>query len=150
MFKKIICMGILLIMCFSFGACKGNDEIDFTIGYSNMNTGFPQNLECIVNTFAEWDTLRGDTAQLTELDAKYNEQFFTANSLVIYAFTRSSGGSTTEISKISKDGKKLVVEAVDNGLGYMDAITNGIIIMEVKKSDMQGVTDIEIILITQS
>ena len=121
------------------------NEVDFVIGYENMNTSFSKNsfLEQIVNSLEEWILIYNQNCP-NELIEKYNEHFFADNSLIVYAFMKGTSGNQIEITKISKNGNELSVEA-DVRLGIMDAVSQGIIIIEVAKADIAGVNTVHII-----
>ena len=67
----VVCFGIFLGCAQAVGGDM--EKIKFTIGYENMKADYYQIREDIINTFAEWISLRGDSAELTVLDAKYDD-----------------------------------------------------------------------------
>ena len=143
MSKKIVCIGVALLMCLGlFSACgKNDDEIDFAIGYQGV--GFGQDRKSVIKTFEEWDVLRPDHAMITELD-KYNEAFFANKALILYTFG-ASGDYAPEFSV-----KKLVLtngtltinltqDEMTSGLAYF-SIT---ILIEISQKDVSNVANIE-------
>jgi hypothetical protein len=150
--KKIISNGALMLVVLMGGIMSGcsngygaeSQEIDFAIVYENMNTGLAQNHENLVNTFAEWEIIRGVSDVFVELDAKINERFFAANSLVVYAFTRNWFGLKTEVTEVSRMGNELVVN-ITHIDGDMAILTHGIVIIEVAKEDITNVSSLRIV-----
>jgi hypothetical protein len=139
----IALMGVIMSGCSDDNGAK-SQEIYFTIVYENMNTGLAQNRESLVNTFAEWEIIRGDGDTFTELDAKINEYFFVANSLIVYAFTRNWVGLKAEVTEISRIWNELVVN-VTHIDGDMAIPAHGVIIIEVAKEDITNVSSLRIV-----
>ena len=146
--KKLFSIGVLMLIILIGGVTAGcgtkSHEIDFVIGYENMSSGRSQNLESVVNTFAEWSVIRGDTAQFTELDVKYNKQFFVENSLIVFAFTKSNGIGSITITSVGVKNQQLMVEA-DIVLNSTEMMANGIVIIEVIKTDIAGTNSLRIV-----
>jgi len=144
--KKLFSSGALMLIVLTGGIMTGceknSDEINFTVGFKSMDYELGQDLEIIVNTFDEWDILKPDYAMVTEFD-KYNKQFFVNNSLIVYAFTRGSGGGQVEVTKVSKRGNELIVDVIHSD-GVIDVVTYGIIIVEVKKTEIAGTNSLRI------
>lgn len=133
MVKKIICMGVALIMCMSlFCACGKEEEIDFSVG-SAWGEG---QTEMIVRSLDEWNNF--DDSKTITIDEKYDNEFFADNALVIVAFRTTSGGCGVEEIKVLKRGNRLTVDI--NGMdGVMTVIGGIIVVLEVKKDDVVGV-----------
>lgn len=144
--KQIKLFGLLaLVMVTSIivVACGGKTtalDVDFEVGYSNMSVSSSESHDAklIVKTLQEWNALSGARIYLNELDEKYNESFFSENALIMYAFTK---GGNMEITKVSIKGKVLAIEAIYEPWD-MAMVSNGIIILEVKKSDISGANSV--------
>lgn len=134
-------LALVMVTSIMFIACGSKKtEIDFTVGYHGA--GFGQDMKCVVNAFHEWDVLKPDHAMITELD-KYNEQFFVDNSLIVYEFTLSYGGGQTEVTKVSRKGKELVVDVV-HGVGALAVMKQSVVIIEVSKTDISGTNSLRV------
>jgi hypothetical protein len=150
-FKLLGLSAVVMITAVFMTACSTR-KIDFTIGYYGGNYGFiddmadyafAREVKSIAKTYDEWLSLRNPDAA-TEFDAKYNEQFFNDNSLIIYAFIRNTAGGQTEITKVSKTSGKVTVYAIHKD-GVQDAIFNAVVIIEVKKADIAGVNKLRVV-----
>lgn len=120
-------------------------SIDYTIGLVDEGSSLgEQDLERIVSTFNEWESISDCREDLSHLNDKYIEDFFDDNSLVVYAFTKGSNISQIEITKFSKKGDELLLE-MDIALGIREEMSKGIVILEVEKEDIENVSDLIII-----
>lgn len=150
--KKLMGIAIVVLLLFSvvsLAACtdeEENMEINFSIGYTNLNVGdlSEHDLSSVVKTFDEWENIRSKRTYLSELDSKYTEQFFSSNSLIVYAFQKGWGINQLEIVGINKNGKELFID-IEINLGIMEVISGGIVIIEVKKADIAGANSLQII-----
>jgi len=149
----VVLMGVIMNGCSNgSGAISdySNDngakpqKIDFTIVYENMNTGLAQNRESLVNTFAEWETIRSVNDAFNELDAKINDNFFVVNSLVVYAFTRNWAGLKAEVTEVHIMGNELVVNVAHID-GDMTIQSHGIVVIEIVKEDIRNVSSLRIV-----
>lgn len=116
------------------------------IGYWSAINGGTFDVVRMLDTVDCWNNIFG--IQFPIQAAKYNEQFFIDNSLILYTFSRSQKGSQTRVSKVSlSDENEIVVESVITGFmgSGVDAIGLGTIILEVAKSDIAGVNGMQII-----
>lgn len=137
----------LLLLITVMGCAKEiNMEINYSIGFSDLSAGYPgeHDLECLVETFNDWSSLRNEREYLSSLDEKYNQEYFENVSLIVYAFTRSNGGGSTEITKVNKYGSQLQVY-VEIVSGYIDVVSKGIIVIEVNKHDLSNINDLLIV-----
>jgi hypothetical protein len=152
-FKLLGLSAVVMILSVFMVGCGTGKKIDFTIGYNYKNLGrgndgfaacvFAEELKSIAKTYDEWLSLRNPDAT-TELDEKYNEQFFNDNALIIYAFTRNTGGGQTEITKVSKTGDKITVYATHKS-GDLTVMTESLVIIEVKKADIVGINKLRVV-----
>jgi len=123
-------------------------EVNFTLALGRVDYGLDpgeNNLDVLVDSYAKWLALDAVRA-LPELAEKYSEQFFMDYALAIFAFrTPTSGGQIEEI-KLRKEGygNELLMD-VSVELGLMDAESFGIVVVEIKKADILGVTNLRTI-----
>jgi len=115
--------------------------IEFTIGYEGRNMLQSQDFKGIVNTFDEWTIIRGTNLDFYQFDEKYNKLFFVDNSLIVYAFERGWRPVQTEVEFIVLNGIELTVCLIKHE-GDMAAMWNGLLIIEVTKKDIAGVTNL--------
>ena len=64
--------------------------------------------------------------------------------MIVYAFSKGWGINQLEVVKINKSGKDLFVE-VDIALGIMEVMSGGIVVVEVKKTDITGAKKLNIV-----
>ena len=143
-FILIIFMTILLGGCTETTKNDSDEDvkshqINFSIGHLGTIFPFDQDFENIVNTFTEWNAI----PQLIELDAKYDEEFFVNNSLIIHAFVRGWSPVQTEITKVSRKGNELTVDVIHTE-GNDAMMWYGIVIIEVAKKDIINVNSLRI------
>lgn len=145
--RSLITIITMTFSLFSFSGCakEKSMEINFTIGFTDQWLGSSQGheTESIINTYIEWNTLQNERDYLSGLDQRYNDLFFYSNSLIVYAFTRENYGGTSEINKITNNGNELLID-VSVFSGYMEAFSEGIIIIEVTKSDVLNISNLQI------
>lgn len=148
-YARLIILITFLILFITIAGCvkRKNMEIEFSIGFKDLNASYPgeQDLKCLIKTFDEWSSLRSQRPYYPDtLDEKYNRQYFKSKSLIVYSFIRGTGRGSTEIIGITKKGSKLQID-VEVSSGYLDAMTRGIIIIEVNKSDVLNISELQII-----
>ena len=141
--KKIFLVLVAIIGITMSGCGKNNDEIDFTVGFKNMDFWLGQDTEAIVNTAEEWNVLKPNSATITEFD-NYGSEFFATNSLIVYVFTRSWGNPQVEVIKVNKSENELVLNVVHFD-GDSATISHGIVVVEVKKVDIVSVNSLRVI-----
>lgn len=130
MAKKILILGVALIMCLGiFTACGGNKN--FVIGYDKMETfgskvvdggttyytlakaSSVQELQTLCVEFGNYAFQENGMHYGSELSQKirsYDETFFNDKVLVIYSFDRGHD-KETRIDSIAVDGTTLIVNA---------------------------------------
>jgi len=123
---------------------KGIINIDFDFSYEGPIFGPFQELETLVCTLSQWNVIFDNYSLPTELNEKYNKLFFVENSLIVYAYTRSSWPVQTAVYRIEKRNKETKI-CLEHFQGDATAIWNGILIIEVAKEDIKGVTQLKIV-----
>ena len=144
LFSLVMVASIVLVACGNVGKSQ---VINFIVGYENMSVKYSEAHDSliIVRTLQEWSALSASRVFLSELNVKYNESFFSENALIVYAFTSGNSPAQFEITKITRNGNELVMDATDNS-GDIGVVSQGIIILEVKISDMQGANRLRVVL----
>lgn len=118
--------------------------IDYTIGFTDSSASSEeQDLQSIVNTFSEWQSIRSERENLSQLDDKYIESFFDENALIVYAFTKGSNINQIEINSLKKSGNVLSLK-VDISLGINEVESQGVVILEVAKADIEYITNLNV------
>ena len=118
-------------------AKEGNMDIKFTLSLGRMDYGSDTSIEVIVKSIDEWKAM--DTiASLPELIGKYDERFFAGDALIVFALGRGTRGAQFERVEVFGQGGELVVKVFDDECGYMDALSNWIVVIEVKKADIDS------------
>lgn len=140
---RVVISTILLSFVFLTSCGTKKTDINFTIGYNGANTLFPQKTEVIINGLDEWNNLHNDMARFNELDAKYNEKFFENSSLIICVFISDYSPAQVKINKITKNKNKITIFATNNS-GDSAVLTEGVFILEVKKTDVQNVNVLQV------
>ena len=170
MFKKIICMG-MLIMCVSMGLFSGcNSGTWFKVGYEGRGGGFSyvdeneelqsvSSLIRLVNSVEELKALcdeynnpaflesnPGYSNDISKKIREYDETFFKEKSLLIYCATASNADITYKIKGLAAENGELILD-VRMKAPKRDFI--GLIpfrwtfLIEVKKADITGVTNVK-------
>ena len=150
--RRLNLLGLLVLVMVAstiMVACgNGNNskEINFTVGFEHMYIGSGENhdLEAIVRTLAEWNTLVSARSYLSEMNEKYNAEFFIENSLIVFAFTSGYSPADVEVDNLARDGNGLILEAT-NSPGDIAVVSKGIIVLEVKRSDIQGANTLRVV-----
>jgi len=138
---KLIGLGLLIMVTsIAFIGCKAKTiTIDFVVALGPaLNLG-STDLKKIVHTEDEWNVILDGL----DLDVTYDNEFFKDNSLLVYAFGTPAKGYQMEVTNISKKGKEILVE-IDVFWGYMDMISMGTFVIEVKKSDIKNANSLRI------
>ena len=139
-------MGVLVGM--SSNSCGKNQnakKISYNVGYVNTNFHKIQDMQRIVKTFSEWTVIYADYSTITEFH-KYNKQFFTSSSLVVYSFESGSGIASIEITNLCLVNKEIEVTA-EIAWQFTDVMSYGFVIMEVLKVDITNANSVRVFTI---
>jgi len=139
MVKKFLLLGVVLIMglCISTG-CSSVQAIEFRVGTASW-TGKGKTITKIIGSLDDFRD--SDIVEVVEFDKKYDDSFFNDNALLIIAFNTTSGGSEVRDIVVERSGNRIEVEL--NGVFGTTTVMSGVIVvLEVKKDDVLGVTSI--------
>jgi len=146
--KRLLIGMIVLVFSFGFAGCNDNEmeekmNVAYTISFQDLeNNFFGENcFKTFIHSFEEWSEVNNKP---TSLMNKYSKEYFENNSLIIYTFSKGTQGNEMNVTKISKTKNELIIE-IDVRLGYLDAISSGIIIIEISKSDSKNINSIKIL-----
>lgn len=135
MFKKILLIGVALIMCLGlFTGCGTGEDVEFVVG-EGWTTSTEKPIAKIITSLSD---IADDNIGIEE---KYDSSFFEKYSLVIVSFRTRSSGATIEEIKATKNGNRLTV-AINGTNGVMEMIGQTTVILEVKKADISGVKNV--------
>ena len=159
--KKIICLGLMLVISMVlFSACAEGSKVKYNVGYRGNHNADSENhsLNRIVYSIEELDPIcderyytiyYGDGSEekvyyLKEATEKYNEAYFSDKALVLYLFANGHGANSMRIKALHKENETLFISIHDTLRGNAaGAITYWTFILEVKKSDVIGITNIK-------
>lgn len=135
MLKKILVIGVALIMCLGlFAGCGTGEDVEFVVG-----EGWATSAE---KPIAKIITSLSDIAdENIGIDEKYDNSFFEENSIVFVSFRTRSTGANIEKIKVIKRGKEMVI-SINGTDGIFEAIGGVTIVLEVKKVDISGVKNV--------
>ncbi|OQA78566.1 MAG: hypothetical protein BWY30_00650 [Tenericutes bacterium ADurb.Bin239] len=138
--KKLITLTLLAGMLFSLNACKKEkSELEFTTGIVLKSISDDiDNTAMVTATYTDWLTFREGRDYLTDLDEKYNEDYFNDKALFIYVTIEPQSISELEITNIYRDGDCLEVN-IDIKHGDAYVVTKGMVIAELAKKDVKGI-----------
>lgn len=139
MAKKILILGVALMMCLGlFAGCGEDKNVEFTVGTAWGNN-VAQSIKMIVRTLDEWND--SDVANKITIDEKYDNTFFVDNALIIVAFATTFGGGEVQEIKVIKRGNRLAIDI--KGIAGVQTIMSQIVVaLEVKKNDIIEVNNI--------
>lgn len=172
MLKKIICIGLVVIMCtvLLYG-CK-NSVIEYNVGFSglavfgskeNENGSITLGLTKIVNSddelealCEEWNNPAYDENheeyynKLSEKIRDYNEDFFQNKALIISFSIQYNSERVPKIEKLIIEEDTLIITVSLKRGTYHDIAESWIFLIEVNKADIQAITNIKIENTTRS
>ena len=139
---------------------KENENIKFNIGYhriSELNNYFDcdyyyknemngvDNLGVrykafIINNESEIENLMSEKKEYL---AKYDSDYFKEKSLLIIYYLISTSGSKVTFTNIIKKADKLLI-TTDVKLGIMDALSQGVTVLEISKDACKNIKSVEI------
>ena len=124
-------------------AKEGKMDVNFTLSLGRMDYGSATNIETIVNSINDWTALDA-IASLPELSDKYSESFFADNALIVFALGRGTRGAQFEKVEVFGQNGDLMVKVFDDGCGYMDMVSNWVVVLEVKKADISSFSNLHL------
>lgn len=161
MIKKIICIGVVLVLCLGFfSGC--NSRIRYKVAYDKKNNfGFNEDLELVLrepaliksldelkdlcdeyNNSAYDESSEHYSSELNEIIRGYDEKFFEKRGLIVYALW---GNDSVKINSVNVDDTQLtVILGTKMRLRTTLPIITWLLIIEVKKADIEGVTTVKI------
>jgi len=135
--------------CFSIGETVRERIVDFTLGGYNKSMVTPpihsHDLLTVVRDAREIVAI-ALYRNLQDLTARYDDDFFIDNALVLYIFTATDGGPRPMPNMLVADADILVIhlETLDNNGLAPAVITYWAIILEVSLADVNGITEVVI------
>lgn len=166
MVKKIIALGVLLVMCFGiFSGC--NTGIWFKVGYGGEGGfGFKEEGESlnisvltIMNSLDEMKDLCEEwnnpayqedseyfSSEISKKIREYTEAYFEEKTLIVCSALEVSPAKSPRIKSIRTEEAKLIINVrYDLKKGtFNDIATTWLFLIEVKKADIAGVETVQI------
>ncbi len=172
MLKRGICLLVITIMCTVLLYGCSNSGIEYNIGFSynvgfgskeNENGGITLGLTEIVKSVDELGALceewnnpafeednDGYGSELSEKIRGYNEEFFENKALIINSSVLYNSAREPRVEKLTIEGGELIIEISLKRGAYDDIAASWLFIIEVNKTDIQGITNISIENTTRS
>jgi len=153
MIKKIISLGVLLVFMLAFTAgCGDGIKYKANIYHESFSNGYP--LPTIINSVDELKALCIEfnayaldkdsstySSKLNEKIRAYNNTYFTRKSLILCQFSVNRG-SKFRIDRLRIEDDILFVDILFNRVSTLAMIDIWTVLIEIKKSDIVGVTAI--------
>jgi len=159
--KLVICLLVLAMPTMMLFGCSNEPEatdIPFTVSAAenHMSSTTGHKLLRIVRSVDElnsvastryhqyWTSDGGpfNVYYLAELTQQYDANYFKENALVLYLFGAGNAGGVFDIKQMERKGKELTM-SFEFVQGAATAISYWTIVVEVSKSDVQGVTTLK-------
>lgn len=157
--KKVICLGILVIMC--LGILSGCSGIWYNVAYNGRSEfGFNEDYDLVlrkatlIRTLNEMKALCDEcnysaydensehySNQVDRIIRGYDEGFFEKKSLIVYDFW---GNESIKISSVRVEENLLIVTRGRKRGAFNDVGITWLFLIEVKKADIEGVTTVEV------
>jgi len=150
----------IILMVFSAGTLIGcsNSRVEFKVAlqYSGSpgGVGISEGRKLIIACMYDWNdfTSPSVSASLTEkfenLNQRYDEQFFIDNALVVFTLGFAAGAINFKEIRLNRSGDELKLEVIV-GVGFADAPSFGIVILEISNENISENTTLNAIIIRE-
>ena len=163
-FVSVLMTVFILCLAPLFVACTDDEGLDFTIGVqtSHMSVSNGHDITTTVFKLAELHAISdtrfykvgsGDGAMenvyyLQDLTQKYDDTYFDNKALVLYLYTGNDTGTSVKICDLIRDDDTLIIKARQNNNSASSAqvITYWTYVLEVDKTDVEGVTNTVVLM----
>jgi len=149
MLKRIVTLGVMLVMMVGFVGCGGGNGIQFNIGdVGDFSTEAFDEHPIITKLVKSVDELQQlcDESGITYTGEKYDETFFVDKAIIVYAFWFNPH-KTFELNKIQISDNKIVIHTTiytQKGMNYPAVTSYTFGCYEVNKTDLMNATEIQI------
>jgi len=149
MLKRIVALGVMLVMLFGFAGCSGGKGIWFIIGdIGDFSAEAPEEHPVITKLIKSVNELQRfcDESGIRYGGEKYDESYFNEKALLVYSFVNESISITIHIDSLKVDNETMTINItrrVPRG-GQLDAVAYRFYAFEVNQSDIAKIDDIQI------
>ena len=142
MIKKIICVGVILVIAFSLIGCTYGRIIQFEVeeGFYTENKEDHPNLLELVKSVEELELLCDEYGLINDAQ-KYDNEFFAENALVLYLFGDSA--YTFDFKAVRVKNEVMVI-SVTRSHSTIDEATLFSYFIKIKKADIEGISNVQI------
>jgi len=129
----------MVLLTLGLVACNSS-RVNFVLRFESVNISLGRvNEEKIIKSLEEWETLDLDLCYFSSISIEgIDEQFFTNRSLIVFLFTMGQGGNEFVGVNLNRNEDALIMDVVVNA-GFLDITTQGVVILEVRNSDLVGI-----------
>lgn len=149
-FKKLLLLGVMLIMALGLFACGKNAGIQFTIGdVGDFSTEALYEHPTITKLVKSVDELQQlcDESGVIYTGEKYDESYFNEKAIIVYSFAIPSTMMSVQIDSLKVDSKTLIINTTrfvpKSGI-WIDVEAYRFYVLEVNQGDIAQIEKVQI------